>query len=202
MKRLISLGLLAIGLMGLSACDLIQEEIERAESIELEDAAVLIHERSVLLKITSDADEQVIEDVVVNGEEYELNAQGDDWYLLEEVPVDTTYVIGDVYYRTGVGVRLSFNVDYEFELEEGLNRIPGDNLHTVDESLTVGEYTFSETPDDLVEIETEQAHDVEHFDDWIWVILEEGEPSFVVLQYDDELYVIEAPSAVSDYIED
>jgi len=202
MKKIIMLSVIFVGLFSLSACDLIEDEIERAESIELEDFQVLLHEQSVLLKITSDADEQVIEGVVVNDEEYDLVSQGDDWYLLDEVPIEKEYEIGDVNYLTGVGVSLSFNVGQSFDIQEGLDNAPDDLVHEIDQEVTIGEYTFSLSEDELVAIETEQDYTTEELDDWAHLIIENEEPLFVVLEYNETLYVIEAPDEVNDYIVD
>lgn len=202
MKKIIMLSVIFVGLFSLSACDLIEDEIERAESIELEDFQVLLHEQSVLLKITSDADEQVIEGVVVNDEEYDLVSQGDDWYLLDEVPIEKEYEIGDVNYLTGVGVSLSFNVGQSFDIQEGLDNASDDLVHEIDQEVTIGEYTFSLSEDELVAIETEQDYTTEELDDWAHLIIENEEPLFVVLEYNETLYVIEAPDEVNDYIVD
>ena len=201
MKKIIMLSAIFVGLFSLSACDLIEEEIERAESIELEDFQVLLHEQSVLLKITSDADEQVIEGVVVNGEEYDLVSQGNDWYLLDEVPIEKEYEIGDVNYLTGVGISLSFNVGQSFNIEEGLDNAPEELVHEIEQDLSLGDYTFSLSDDELVTIDSEQDYTTEELADWVHLIIEGDEPLFVVLEYNEMLYVIETPDEMDEYLE-
>ncbi len=201
MRKLIAIPAIMFALFILASCDIIEEEIERAESIKLEDFRVLLHEQSILLKITSNADEQVIENVIINDQEHDLIAQGDDWYLLEDVPVEKEYFIGDVNYKTGVGVNLSFNVDHEFDIEEGLNRAPGELVNTIDSETLIGEYTFSPSEEHLINIESEQDFSKETLDDWVWLIIEADTPIFVVLEYNDTLYVIEAPEETDDYID-
>ena len=64
-----------MGVLAIGGCDIIQKEIERAESIEFVDFEVDIEHRNVYLKITSDADEQVIEEIEVNDESYSLDTK-------------------------------------------------------------------------------------------------------------------------------
>ena len=85
-KKIFALSLLLMGVLAIGGCDIIQKEIERAESIEFVDFEVDIEHRNVYLKITSDADEQVIEEIEVNDESYSLENEGEDWYLLKDVP--------------------------------------------------------------------------------------------------------------------
>ncbi len=201
MKKMIMMVLLGITTLVIGGCDIIQEEIERAESIELEDFVVDIADRSLLLKITSSADEQVIEDVVVNDVQYELIPEGDDWYLLENVPVETSYVIGDVYYRTGVGVRLSFDVDFDITIDDAVDQLPTDMVTIIDDSVQIGDYTFSESADELIDIASEKNFTVDELDTWVWVIIEDEMPVYAVFTYADTLYVVEAPDTADEYID-
>ena len=74
-KKIFALSLLLMGVLAIGGCDIIQKEIERAESIEFVDFEVDIEHRNVYLKITSDADEQVIEEIEVNDESYSLDTK-------------------------------------------------------------------------------------------------------------------------------
>ncbi len=202
MKKIISVVALSFFVFALAGCDLIREEIERAESIELEDFAVNIPERSILLKITSDADEQVIEDVVVNGTEYELESQGDDWYLLSDVPIERSYDVSTVYYRTGVGVRLSFDIDYSIDTNEAVDLIPERYVSVMDERLEKDGYVFTSSDDALINIDSETDFTVEEVDEWVWLILEDEEPVFAVFEHDEEIYVVSAPEDVDEFLDE
>lgn len=201
MKKLIVLLATLVFTVTLAGCDIIEEEVERAESIELEDFSVNIPEQSVLLKITSDADEQVVEEVEVNGERYELESQGDDWYLLEDVPVEKSYMVEDVHYRTGVGALVTFEVDYDITLGEAINRAPDERFTTLEGTITKGEYTFESSEDDLVSVQSDRAHTIEKLEDWAWVVLEDETPVYGVVEHEDEIYIVESPDNVDAYIE-
>lgn len=201
MKKLLVIMLPLVFMLALSACDLIEEEIERAQSLELEDYEVDIPEQSILLKITSDADEQVVESVVVNDTEYELVSRGDDWYLLEDVPIETAYEITDVYYRTGIGAGLTYNVDYDITLGEAIEKLPQEKLEEVDEELIVGDYHFRADEDELVVIESDRDFVIEELEEWAWLVFEDEIPLFAVFEYEDTLYVVIAPEEIEDHVE-
>ncbi|MFP4078447.1 MAG: hypothetical protein ACLFUQ_04835 [Candidatus Izemoplasmataceae bacterium] len=201
MKKLVALIAMLVFSVTLAGCDIIEEEIERAESIELEDYSVNIPDQSVLLKITSDADEQVIEEVDVNGERYELKSEGDDWYLLEDVPIEKSYDIDEVYYKTGVGARVDFDVDYDITLDEAIERAPDGLLTELDDSHTLGEYRFEASDEDLAKVDSENDFTKEALDDWAFVILEDDVPLYAVFEHEDTVYIVEAPDNVEEYIE-
>lgn len=200
MKKLFLITIMAVGVLAVSGCDIIQEEIERAESIEFEDIKVDLENRDVYLKITSDADEQVIEDMVVNGETYELTNEGDDWYLLDEVPIEKSYVIDSVYYRTGIGMRLSFDLDYSATLSEVVDELEDEALNELGtDDLVLGEYTFKSSQATLATVENTQGVTIDKLADWLWVITEDGVPEYVIFE-DDATYVAELPEEVEDYL--
>lgn len=201
MKRLLVIMLPLLFVIVLSGCDIIQEEIERAQSLELEDFEVDIPEQSILLKITSDADEQVIESVVVNGKEYDLVSQGDDWYLLEDVPIETAYEIGDVYYRTGIGAGLTYNVDFDITLGEALEKLPQEKLEEVDEELAIGDYLFKADESELAVIESDRDFTIEELEEWAWLVFEDETPVFAIFEYEDTLYVVIAPEEIEEHVE-
>lgn len=201
MKKFLVLIAALVFTVTLAGCDIIEEEIDRAESIELEDYSVNIPEQSVLLKITSDADEQVIEEVDVNGERYELESQGDDWYLLEDVPIEKSYAIDDVYYRTGVGALVTFSVDYDISLSEAIDRAPDDLLTTLEGTVTKGDYTFEVSEDALVTVNSGTDHTIEELEEWAWVVLEGDIPVYGVVEHEDTVYIVESPDNVDAYIE-
>jgi len=202
MKKIVVLILMLTLTVGLAACDIIEQEIERAKSLSLEDFEVNVPERRVFLHITSDADEPVIEEVVVNGQNYELIYQGDDWYLLEDVPIAKSYEIGNVYYRTGVGARIAFDIDYAITIHEAMEYIPEESLFTIDGDTEIDGYLLSETDDALVAIESDIRHNIETIDEWVWVILDDEEvPVLVVFEYDEIVYAARVPDDVEDHME-
>ncbi len=201
MKKLFGLmSLLLISLL-ISGCDIIQQEIERIESIELEDFAVDITDQSILLKITSNADEQVIEAVIINDVEYDLISQGDDWYLLEEIPIAKDYSISDVYYRSGVGARLTFGIDFEITMDEAIEEVPDDLLKEITGETQIGAYTINLSETELADIQSENDFTQEVLADWAWLILENDEPIFAVFEHNDILYVVEPPEDADEFIE-
>lgn len=201
MKKLFGLmSLLLISLL-ISGCDIIQQEIERIESIELEDFAVDITDQSILLKITSDADEQVIEAVIINDTEYDLISQGDDWYLLEEIPIAKDYTISDVYYRSGVGARLTFGIDFEITMDEAIEEVPDDLLKEITGETQIGAYTINLSDTELADIQSENDFTQEVLADWAWLILEDDEALFAVFEHNDILYVVEPPEDADEFIE-
>ena len=201
MKKLIVLIVALVFTVTLAGCDIIEEEIERAESIELEDYSVDMANQNVLLKITSNADEQVIEEVEINGERYDLESQGDDWYLLDEVPIAKTYEVGDLYYLTGVGARVTFSVDYDITLNEALDRAPAEQVSELVGTVTKGDYTFEASDEGLATIESDNDFTTETLEDWVMLVLEDGTPRFAVVEHDDTVYIVKAPDTVDEYIE-
>ncbi len=203
MKKIFGLvAVLAIAFF-ISGCDIIQEEIDRIESIELEDFAVDIPDQSILLKITSNADEQVIEAVNINDTEYDLISQGDDWYLLEEVPIAKNYDIGDVYYRSGIGMRLTFAIDFQITLDEAIDEIPDDLIEELLDVVQIDAFTISQSDDELAVIESDEDFIIEELADWAWLILvDDDTPVFVVFEHNDVLYVVEPPEDADEFIED
>ncbi len=198
MKRLFSFVALLTAAFALSGCDMIQQEIERAASIELEDYAIDMPNQTIYLKITSDADDQVIESLVLNGDDLDLIDQGDDWYALEDIPIATSYVITRVYYRSSIGVKVPFTLDFSFDVGDALDELPVDLLTEIDGSVEIGDYVFSESEDSLVDIESEVDYTVEELADWVWLILEDGVPRYAVIEIDGTLYVTEAPDDPDD----
>lgn len=189
-----------LGVLALSGCDIIEEEVKRAESIEFEDIKVDLENRDVYLKITSDADEQVIEDIVVNGQSYELSDEGDDWYRLEAVPIEKSYVIDSVNYRTGLDMRLSYDVDYSATLSETMDKLEDEAIHELGvNELTLGDYTFKGSEDSLATIENASDVTIDKLADWLWVVTEDGVPEYVVFE-DDVTYVAELPEKIEDYL--
>ena len=182
-------------------CDMIQQEIERAQSLRLEDFSVDIPNQSISLLITSDADEPVITAVVVNDVRYDLISGGENWYVLSEVPVATRYIITDVYYRTSVGVVLSYNVNFDISLDDAIDALPVDQVSTIEETLIIGAYTFTRDEEALVIIESEHDYTVQVLEDWAWLILEHDKPVFAVFEYKGELYVVEAQEFLDAHIE-
>ncbi len=205
MKRMLLIVVGMLFFMGLTGCDVIEQQIEkereRIESLELEDYRVDIPARSVSLKITSDVDEQLLEEVKINGERLELVSEGDDWYLLADVPIEKAYEIETVYYRSDLGPRMSFDVDFSITLSEALEYLSDDELFEVEESLTLAGYTFMVSEEELVEIDTEAEYTLDIIDEWVWLILEDDVPLFVVFEYEDTLYVIDVPEEVDEYLE-
>lgn len=191
----------ALALLTIGACDLIQEEIDRAESIELEDYRVDIGNRDIYLKITSDADEQVIEDVEINGDSFNLESQGDNWYLLSEVPVAKTYDVENLYYRTDVGVRLSFDVNESITMDEALGMIPEDQRHILDELYETEGYTFTPSDEALVEIDGAEEEAIEEFSDWAWIVLEDEVPTYAIVESEGDIYILTIPENLDEYIE-
>ncbi len=201
MKKLFALIVMLIGTFIIGGCDIIEEEIERAQSLKLEDYSVDIPNQTISLKITSEADEQVIQRVVVNDVEYELTSEGDDWYLLDEVPIATAYNITDVYYQTGVGVVLSYNVNFDISLDDAMDALPVEQVTEIETEITIGEYTFFSDEAALVVIETERDHTITELDEWVWLVLEDDIPLFAVFEYNDVLYVVEADEYFEEYVE-
>lgn len=202
MKKLFGLISLLIISLSMAGCDIIQQEIERIESIELVDFAVDITDQSILLKITSDADEQVIEAVNINDTEYDLISQGDDWYLLEEVPIAKDYAISHVYYRSGFGGRLTFSINFEITMDEAIEEVPDDLLIEIDGETQFNAYTINLSETELAEISSENEFTKEVLADWAWLILEDDEPIFAIFEHNDILYLVEPPEEVDDYIEE
>ncbi len=202
MKKLAVLFLLPVFALFFAGCEIIEEEIERAESIELEDYGVDVANQDVYLKITSDADEQIIEEVEVNDELYELENVGDDWYLLDEVPIAESYEIDDLHYRTAVGAGLTFSIDYEITIDEAIDRAPEEYFETLEGTLEKDGYTFTESEEDLVDIESDAAFDVIELETWAWLITEDEEkPLFGIIEHEDTVYIFEAPEdEIEDYI--
>ncbi len=200
MKKILSLLLFLMIPFTLVGCDIIEREIQRAESIELEDYMVDIPNRTVYLKITSDADEPVIEEVRINNTTYELVDEGNDWYRLDDVPIETSYNIDNIYYRTGVGVRLSFGINYDIEIKEALEFLPDDDLSELKDSLTLNGITFSTSEDTLVDIDGGDAITIDEIDTWVWLVLEDETPVYVVVQVNGDLYIITVPDDIEDYI--
>lgn len=194
------MSILVVGALALSGCDIIQEEIERAESIEFEDIKLDIENRDVYLKITSDADEQVIEEMEVNGESYELTSEGDDWYSIDDLPIEKAYEVSSVYYRTGIGMRLSFDYDHSVTLEEAVEYLPESNIHELDgDSLELGAYRFSPSEDSVALVGSDTQHELDKVSDWLTVILEDGNPEYVIFE-NDGVYVFEVPEQAEEYL--
>jgi len=199
-KKLFIFGAMIFAVLGLSGCDIIQEEIKRAESIEFEDFKLDIEQRAVYLKITSDAEEQVIEEMNVNGETYELESQGDDWYTMPDVPVEKSYEVSSVYYSTGIGMRLSFDYNKSITLDEALKEIPESMIHELNTTpVELGDYVFSFSDTDLASIETSVTHEKDHVADWLMVVTEEDTPKYVVFEHDGT-FVLEVPEDAKDYL--
>ena len=205
MKRISLMLVSLLVVISLLGCDFIEEQIQREmdriESLEFVDFEVDIPDRSVLIKITSDVDEQIIEEVSINGVRYPLISQGDDWYLLEDVPIEKHYKITNVYYRSDFGPRIPFAVDYEISLSEALEYLPEDERVEVEDQAVINGYTFIVSDETLVEIISDKEFTIDEIADWVWLILENEEPLFVVLEYDDVLYVIDVPEEAADFID-
>ncbi|TVP93791.1 MAG: hypothetical protein EA374_08545 [Acholeplasmatales bacterium] len=201
MKRFFGFMSLFMMLFMLGACDMIQDEIQRAQSIKLEDYAVDIPNRTISLHITSDADEPVITSVIVNDTRYDLEAEGDDWYLLSDVPVATSYRITDVFYRTSVGVVLSYNVGFDISLDDVIDALPQNQLTEVEDEIVIGAYTVKSDEEAWVVIDSEEDFTVMELEDWAWIILEDDQPVFAVFEYLGVLYVVSASSFMEDYLE-
>jgi|AntRauTorcE11898_2_1112593.scaffolds.fasta_scaffold00018_78 hypothetical protein len=200
-KKIFALSLLLMGVLAIGGCDIIQKEIERAESIEFVDFEVDIEHRNVYLKITSDADEQVIEEIEVNDESYSLENEGEDWYLLKDVPIETAYEVSSVYYRTSMDMMLSMDVDYEVTIEEGLNIISGDVLHALgNETLKLGGYTFMPNEESLAIIESQKEYTVDELAEWLWVLNEGSTPEYALIEYDETTHVVKFPETAEDYL--
>jgi len=200
MKKILSLLLFLMIPLTLVGCDIIEQEIQRAESIELEDYLVDIPNRTVYLKITSDADEPVIEDVVINDTQYALIDEGNDWYRLDEVPIATAYNIGSVYYRTGVGVRLSFGLNHDIKIKDALDFLPDEQLTQLDQTLTFDAITFTPSETELVDIDGDEQITIDVIDDWVWLVLDDEVPVYVVVDIEGDIYVITVPDDLDDYL--
>lgn len=200
MKKILAVLALLLFSFTLVGCDIIEQEIERAESLSLEDYTVDIPKRNILMKITSNADEQVVERVIINGESYDLVDQGDDWYLLEDIPIAQSYDIGNVYYLTGVGATVPYDIDFTITLDEAIGHLPTDAYTVVEDSTVIGDYTFTLAEDALVTVESEVDFTIDEIDDWVWLILEDGVPAFAVVENGDEIIVITAPENTVDYL--
>ena len=185
----------------LSSCDIIEQEIERAESLKLEGYTVDIPGRSILLKITSNADEQVVERVIINDESYELVAQGDDWYLLEDIPIAESYDIGNVYYLTGVGATVPYDVDFSITVEEAIDQLPEEYYTILEDTTTIGEYTFTSSETGLALVESSVEFIQDEVDDWVWLIMEEDVPKFALVEVNEIVYIITAPENTADYLD-
>lgn len=200
MKKLITIVTLFLFSFSLIGCDIIQEEIDRAESLALEDYTVDIPQRNILLKITSNADEQVVESVMINEVSYELVAQGDDWYLLEDIPIAKSYDIGNVYYVTAIGATVPYDVDFTITIDEAIDQLPAEYYVLLEESTTLDGYTFTVAEDALVTVESELDYTIDEVDDWVWLILVEDLPVFAVVEHEGEIFIIKAPENTSDYL--
>jgi len=188
-------------LFTLASCDIIEQEIERAESLKLEGYTVDIPGRSILLKITSNADEQVVERVIINDESYELVAQGNDWYLLENIPIAESYDIGNVYYLTGVGATVPYDVDFSITVEEAIDQLPEEYYTILDDTTTIGDYTFTSSETGLAMVESSLEFIQDEVDDWVWLIMEEDVPKFALVEVNEIVYIITAPENTADYLE-
>ncbi|MGS0971644.1 MAG: hypothetical protein ACVCEJ_00135 [Candidatus Izemoplasmataceae bacterium] len=200
MKKLITIVTLFLFSLSLIGCDIIQEEIDRAESLALEDYTVDIPQRNILLKITSNADEQVVESVMINGESYELVAQGDDWYLLEDIPIAKSYDIGNVYYVTAIGATVPYDVDFTITIDEAIDQLPAEYYVLLEDTAVLDGYTFTASEDALVTVESELVFTIDEVDDWVWLILVDELPVFAVVEHEGEIYIIKAPENTADYL--
>jgi len=199
-KKIMLLGIMLVGALVLSGCNVIQEEIERAKSIEFEDFKLDIKNREVYLKITSDAEEQVIEEMNVNGETYELSSEGDDWYSIDDVPVEKSYEVTSVYYRTGIGMRLSFDYNKSITLDEAIEEIPESMIHELTGNpVELGDYTFSESDTDLVSIDSAMSFEEDSVTDWLLVVFEEDTPEYVIFDHDGT-FIFEVPEDAEEYL--
>lgn len=189
---------LAFTLVG---CEIIQEEIDRAESLELEDYKVDIPRQNILLKITSDADEQVVDRVMINDESYDLVSQGDDWYLLEDIPIAKTYDIGNVYYVTSVGATVPYDVDFSITVDEALSHLPETSQFILTDTETIDGYTFTVDENNVLDVTSDNNHTVNDVDDWVWLVLEDDVPQFAVIYHNDQYIIIIAPEETVDYLE-
>ena len=205
MKKLLvflSLSVFGLSLMG---CDFIEEqiqrEIDRVESIEFVDLTVDIPARSIRINITSNVDEQLIEAITINGFRYDLTAQGDDWYLLEDLEIAQSYNITNVYYRSGFGPLVPFNINQSFTLREALDSLPSDILIRLGEQPQVIQgVIFSPSEEGLVEIDDDTLI-IDEIAEWVWLILEDDLPIFAVVLYEDQLYVILVPEDAEQFID-
>lgn len=202
MKKLVALITAFIVSFTLIGCDIIEEEIERAESLELEDYTVDIPSQNILLKITSNADEQVVERVIINDESYDLVDQGDDWYLLEDIPIAKTYDIGNVYYVTGVGATVPYDVDFTITVDEALDHLPQASQVVLTDTESIDGYTFRLNDNGDFDITSDANHTIDEIDDWAWLVLEDGVPQFAVIDHNDEYIIIIAPEETSDYLDE
>ncbi len=200
MKKLITIVTLFLFSLSLIGCDIIQEEIDRAESLALEDYTVDIPQRNILLKITSNADEQVVESVMINDESYELVAQGDDWYLLEDIPIAKSYDIGNVYYVTAIGATVPYDVDFTITIDEAIDQLPAEYYVLLEDTAVLDGYTFTASEDALVTVESELVFTIDEVDDWVWLILVDELPVFAVVEHEGEIYIIKAPENTADYL--
>lgn len=202
MKKLVALLALFIVSFTLVGCDIIQEEIDRAESLELEDYTVDIPRQNILLKITSNADEQVVDRVIINDESYDLVSQGDDWYLLEDIPIAKTYDIGNVYYVTSVGATVPYDVDFSITVDEALDHLPDTSQIILTDTETIDGYTFTLNDSDSFDITSDANHTIDEIDEWVWLVLEEDVPQFAVIYHNDQYIIIIAPEETADYLDE
>lgn len=200
MKKIITIVALFLFSFTLIGCDIIQEEIERAESLALEDYTVDIPQRNILLKITSNADEQVVESVIINGESYELVDQGDDWYLLEDIPIAKSYDIGNVYYVTGVGATVPYDVDFTITIDEAIDQLPAEYYVLLEDTQMLDGYTFTVAEDALVTVESDLNYTIDEIEDWVWLILVDDLPVFAVVEHEGDIFIIKAPENTADYL--
>lgn len=204
MKKLLSVLVLFTFSLGLIGCEIIQEEIDRVQSLKLEEYKVDIANRNILLKITSNDEEEddvLIRRVIINEESYDLVAQENNWYLLENIPIAKSYDIGNVYYVSGVGVTVPFDVDFSITIEEALTHLPDDDYTTITEAIVIDGYTFSLSEESLIEIESIEDYIITEIDDWVWLVLEGETPKFAVIEINNEIIVISAPENTTDYIQ-
>jgi hypothetical protein len=201
LKKLFTLLALITLSFGLIGCDIIQEEIDRAESLELEDYKVDIPRQNILLKITSNADEQVVDRVIINEASYDLVSQGDDWYLLEDIPVAKTYDIGNVYYVTSVGATVPYDVDFSITVDEALEHLPETSQITLTDSETIDGYTFTIDENASLNVTSDTNHTMTELEEWAWLVLENDVPQFAVIYHNDAYIIIIAPDKTADYLE-
>ncbi|MFW5894809.1 MAG: hypothetical protein ACOCU0_02640, partial [Bacillota bacterium] len=119
----------------------------------------------------------------------------------DDVPIEKSYDIDDVYYRTSVGANVTFNVDYDITLSEAINRAPEKLLNELDGTLTLGEYQFESSDEGLATVESDNDFTKEELEDWAFLVIEDEVPMYAVFEHEDTVYVIEAPSEVDEYIE-
>jgi len=200
MKKIVSIFALVLLVFTFAGCDIIEQEIERAESLKLEGYTVDIPSRNILLKITSNADEQVIERVIINDESYELVSQGNDWYLLEGIPIAESYNIGNVYYLTGVGATVPYDVDFSISVQEAIDELPEEYYTLLEDTVELDGYTFTSSEESLAEVSSESDFVLDQVDDWVWLVLENEVPKFAIVEVDGIIYIISAPENTADYL--